>query len=450
MDQRKPRSGILDDVPAFNPIPSYLGAFADAMRGENVGSQLNQINAQQMQDSFRRYQLSRQAQQEQAAAAQAAAQAAESRRRFELQHGLAKRRLDMASNQGPRVMNVGGTLVRVGADGKPEVLYQPSGDPLDRQIKQERLRKLQRGDPLADMKTRILGQILGGEQQPAQQGGVQLQSDEVTATDPRLIQAQTAEGQAQQQPASPLDNLTPEQRQGMALNLVSPGLGKALLESSRQSNYEKPAINRLETGIVNSEEGYARLQNIARNFKPEFLTVQGNIKGSWLNFLDKIRSGSQPLDQTQQKYLEEYSTFKQDAWDNANRYIKEITGAQMSEAEAARLLRALPNPGTGILDGDGPTAFKSKLDNAVQSLTLARMRYHFLRSGGWNQSMMSAEDIAKMMQGGQPPITLPQMRGIYNRRVQKLEQSFLQQNPRSSRQDIRAQAIAQARQEFGI
>lgn len=110
---RKRRSGILGNMPAFNPVPSYLGAFADAMQGANVGAQLNSLGAQQNQDNYRRFELEQQQaqqqaamQQRQAAAARAAqmqaAQAEESRRRFNLTHGLAKRRLDMASNQGPK------------------------------------------------------------------------------------------------------------------------------------------------------------------------------------------------------------------------------------------------------------------------------------------------------------------------------------------------------------
>ena len=99
MDQRRKRPGILDNVPAYNAVPGYLGAFADAMRGDSVGDQLNSINAQQTQDGYRRFQLEQQEQQQQAAQARSAAQAAESRRRFEMQHGLAEQRLGLQRQQ---------------------------------------------------------------------------------------------------------------------------------------------------------------------------------------------------------------------------------------------------------------------------------------------------------------------------------------------------------------
>jgi len=457
MDRYKQRRGILDDVPAFNPVPSYLGALADAVRGESVGGQLNAINAQQTQDAYRRHGLMQQEEQRQMAAQQQAAQAAESRRRFELTHGLAKQRLNMAINQGPRVMNVGGTLVRVGADGKPEVLYQPSADPLDRQIKQERLRKLQRGDPLADMKTRLLGQLLGGDGQPQAQpqGGVQLQSDEVTATDPRLIQTQTAEGQPQEQPqqlTSPLSSLSQEERQGMALNMVTPGLGNALIakgqEDRKSAQYGQPAKNNVETKILNAEEHYSRLKEINTQFDPQFLSFAGRAKGAWFKLKDKLNMGQ--LNPEEATYLQRFSQFRQSSARNINLYIKEITGAQMSNQEADRIRMGEADFGEGLFDGDSPVEFKAKLDNSLRYIQLSRMRYHYLRSGGFNGTMMSAEDIGKAMKSNRVPISLPQMRNIYNQRHKQNLQMLKRQNPRASQQSLDQQAIAQTNRDLGI
>lgn len=356
---------------------------------------------------------------------------------------LERQRMGQSGGQG-RVMNVGGNLVRVGPDGKPEVLFSPPKSDIDRRLKEAQLKKIEQGDPLKQLKARVLQQLLGpGQQQAPVQAEpqVQLQSGEVTTTDPNLIQAQTA----QQEPAAPqqsdaLANLTPEQRKAMALNLVSPGLGNPILQAQKGEQFGKPTTNAIERKIFDSEEGYARLKTLQAEFDPKYLTVAGNAKGAWFNFVDKLNSGSLKLNPDQQQFLEKYASYKANAWDNANRYIKEITGAQMSEAEAARLLRALPNPGTGILDGDGPTSFKSKLDNAVATLTLARMRYHFMRSGGWNGTQMSPEDIARVMKGRKTPIALPKMRSIFNNRVKELQKSGMQ----------RPQAIGQAKQEFGI
>ena len=63
-----------------------------------------------------------------------------------------------------------------------------------------------------------------------------------------------------------------------------------------------------------------------------------------------------------------------------NAYIKEITGAQMSEKEVVRLVQALANLGvTGDLGrvfgaGDNPVAFKAKFDVVMKHIQEARAR----------------------------------------------------------------------------
>lgn len=69
-----------------------------------------------------------------------------------------------------------------------------------------------------------------------------------------------------------------------------------------------------------------------------------------------------------------------------NRYIKEITGAQMSEKEVIRLKQALANVGvTGNLgqvfgDGDDPIAFMVKLDITMRHIQDSRARREFYRN----------------------------------------------------------------------
>lgn len=74
-----------------------------------------------------------------------------------------------------------------------------------------------------------------------------------------------------------------------------------------------------------------------------------------------------------------------------NAYIKEITGAQMSETEVKRLVQALANMGvTGSLgrvfgNGDNPIAFKMKYDMVMKHIQEARARRYFYMK---NESIM--------------------------------------------------------------
>ena len=60
------------------------------------------------------------------------------------------------------------------------------------------------------------------------------------------------------------------------------------------------------------------------------------------------------------------------AWDVANKYIKQITGAQMSEREANRLLKAIPNP------RDNFPEFQAKLKVVREVIRLSTEYYHSL------------------------------------------------------------------------
>jgi hypothetical protein len=386
-------------------------------------------------------------------------QMAESKRRWEAGHSLAQERLKMAQSRAndPRIMNAGGNIVSVGPDGKPKVIYSPPQSGLDTEIKRARLKQLQQGrqpSELEQMKVQMLKQLMGGGQAapaaPAQDPNLRLQSNETEPNaDPNLIRTQTATTEPAPQ-GGPLAGLTPEQKRGMALNMISPGLGTPLMNQSKVQQFGKPAVNEIEKGIVNSENAYARLESIRTEFRPEFLTMAGGLKGSWIAFLDKVRMGQLKPTPEQEQYIADYARFKQGAWDNANRYIKEITGAQMSEAEAQRLLRALPDPGKSWYDGDGPAQFKAKLDKAFETMTLSRMRYHWMRSGGWNGTQMSAEDIASVMRSGKAPIALPKMRGIFNKRHNQIKQQLRRQMRGADPAEIDRQAIIQTQKEFGI
>jgi hypothetical protein len=89
-----------------------------------------------------------------------------------------------------------------------------------------------------------------------------------------------------------------------------------------------------------------------------------------------------------QAQLEDYTTFKEDAWDNFNRYVKEITGAQMSENEVSRLRLAIPDPAR-----DGPVAFKAKMTRAIQVLDRAGNVYRSMLDKG--MPLKKAEEAAK-------------------------------------------------------
>lgn len=206
----------------------------------------------------------------------------------------------------------------------------------------------------------------------------------------------------------------------------------------------------LEEKIISTSEGIARLDEISQSFKPEFLelgTKWGAFATKWKEKLkgtpaEKLADLGTSEQETQD--LEEFTAFRRDAIDNINRYIKEITGAQMSEREADRLRKAAPDPGEGFFDGDSPTEFQSKWKSSMRALKLSQARALYLRSSG-----LSEEAIAQMAK--QDTLTsLSQIKGIIEQRDKELELDARKANPNASDAEIDSIVSQQLNQEFGL
>ena len=129
--------------------------------------------------------------------------------------------------------------------------------------------------------------------------------------------------------------------------------------------------------------------------------------------------------------VEGYTRFKTEALNNINLYIKEITGAQMSEAEANRLRSAVADPGDSVWTQMSPSQFESAIKQDMERVRQAHMRSHYLLRKGWTPVYKNKKDdagnITRQLQGwrdqngaiGSMP-GLNKMSDIYNERANEL------------------------------
>lgn len=340
--------------------------------------------------------------------------------------------------------------------------------PLQQELTRAQIEQARRKDARAEMEAGLLAEIFPGLRQnqgqplaagaPAQSGpqlapqmvpqvgpgGATMQpmSAPVDPTaDPMLIQTQAADVAPESPQPSVVDRLTPAQRQALGLGLIGKGdAGKILLDADSANRLGKEATNAVEKRLTDTFNQLGRLTEIQEQFKPEYLMWDKRAGFAWDRLMDSTSMTRKSITPQQTQELAEFSAFKQEAVENLNRYIKEITGAQMSEAEAARLMRAMPNPGVGIFDGDSPTEFKAKLDNAVRTAQLAYARDAYLRKNGFAGP---AEEAARR-------VPLQRMQGIIQQRTNGILQEVQRANPGVPPAQLAPLVRQRLRAEFGI
>lgn len=183
---------------------------------------------------------------------------------------------------------------------------------------------------------------------------------------------------------------------GQQIEMEQTENGLTLRIGKGASGMEKGTKKNIEGDLREAQEGLARLSSVQQRFKPEFQEIPTRLGTAWSALKEKLTIGD--VGPEDQAALTEFTAYKRDAIDNINRYIKEITGAQMSEGEAQRLTRGIPNPGAGIFDGDSPTEFQAKMDATIKSLRMASARYTYALQNGLNVESIPLGGIKGIME----------------------------------------------------
>jgi hypothetical protein len=180
--------------------------------------------------------------------------------------------------------------------------------------------------------------------------------------------------------------LTPEQRVAVGKEAES-RTGTAAEKGAPKvytGQLSKTTAGNVEQSVITTADAVTRLNNIQFSYRPEYQTIQYRGKQAWSTLKDKVST----LSDKEKTQLTNYSRYRQNALQNLNQTIKDITGAAMGVQEAERIIAQLPNAGTGIFDGDSPTEFEAKLNNAIQQTkyALARKQYSLRKGLNWENT----------------------------------------------------------------
>lgn len=218
----------------------------------------------------------------------------------------------------------------------------------------------------------------------------------------------------------------------------NPGAAK-MIEEAIGSGLDRGARTELDKSRINLTNQFGRLGEIERQFDPAFQKV-----GTQLDMFFKAGSekmfGSLPPEQKQQ--LERFHGYRSAAIGHFNQMLKELSGTAVSAQEFERIKAQLPNPGTGfangIIDGDSPSVFQSKLKEAKRAVGLAMARANYMANTGFRGDKETLAALAP----------LDAMPGIIQRRTEQLQQQELQKGTPPER--LRDTVAEQLRKDFGI
>jgi len=224
---------------------------------------------------------------------------------------------------------------------------------------------------------------------------------------------------------------------GMDIQFDDNGVISSITQGGDASKYSKKATGTIEEKLFNAREGLARLQSIDDGFRDEFQETPARLGIAWSGLKESMGVDLDPEDRAQ---LEDYSTYKMNSIENINRYIKEITGAQMSEAEATRLRKGIPDPGDSWYNGDSPTEFRSKMAAQTKNLRSASARYTYALKNGWD---MNPDNLEKSL-------PLNKMEDLIEERGQALERQIRARRPDLSEGAIEGFVSQQLSSEFGL
>jgi GH24 family phage-related lysozyme (muramidase) len=227
--------------------------------------------------------------------------------------------------------------------------------------------------------------------------------------------------------------------------LLIPGkeeVGKVLLEAAGKGPaLGKEARNDVDKKEINTTEYLSRLNSVKESFDPSFQQIETKLGMKWVEWMDSFKSGKKLVSPEQKAAFEKFSVYKARGLNNVNNYIKEITGAAMTDNEAKRIRAALPDPGEGIFDGDSPSALAAKLDDAMRSARMAVARYRYLRNSGFTGDV--TEEVSKQY----PLEDIPR---IMKEKEAALRKAAQERSPGANPDAIRDQVKIELAREFGL
>lgn len=167
-----------------------------------------------------------------------------------------------------------------------------------------------------------------------------------------------------------------------------PGVGSGL---------SKATENKVQSRVLGAGDTLQHLASIRSRYRPEFQQL-GTRWNAWKTGMKEKLGFGDTIDPADKQTLAEYSAYRADAGQLFALTLKDLSGVAVNPTEFKRAEAWLPNPGTGIFDGDSPTELKSKLERFEEFSRRAYMKYHYINKNGLTVDDIDVDDIPGIVQ----------------------------------------------------
>lgn len=157
----------------------------------------------------------------------------------------------------------------------------------------------------------------------------------------------------------------------------------------------KATAGAVQKRLLGAGDTLSSLASIRDKYRPEFQQLGTRWDAFTTRWQEKLEIGDvSPEDQA---LLSDYSTYRADAGQLFALTLKDLSGVAVNPTEFKRAQAWLPNPGTGLIDGDSPTELRSKIDRFEEFSKRALMKYSYINQHGLTVDDIDVNDIPNIV-----------------------------------------------------
>ena len=189
---------------------------------------------------------------------------------------------------------------------------------------------------------------------------------------------------------------------------------------------DKTNKRKIEEKAFNAQEAISRYRGIKDSFKPDLLRAKPKMLSALAQAKDFF---SIDVTDEERQLVTEMTTMYRRSAENLALFIKDISGAAVSEQEADRLSKVMPNT------NDTPMVFEAKLNDALKQTQFALWRYHYALNKGLDpiNTGLSTYD----------------MESIIDQEGKNIELAIRQKNAGMPEQEVNARVVEALQSIFG-